>query len=124
MTGIFTLQSLSRSVPHRVTMAASMAVGLAIVVVSLRIDVHRAMDLSSIPALMLAVQTLLIAALLSGFRHVVRVPAELQANWTFHLSWSGDERPYLAGVKRAGFLELVAPTLALLFIWHVSLLGS
>jgi hypothetical protein len=120
----FTLQSLARSVPHRVTMAASIAVALALVVIRLgRIDANRAVDVSTIPLSMLALQTLLIAVVLTGFRHVVRVPAEVRANWTFHLAWSGDERPYLAGVKRAGFLALIAPTLVLLFVWHLFVLG-
>jgi hypothetical protein len=53
----------------------------------------------------------------------VRLPAEARANWTFHLAWSGDERPYLAGVKRAGLLALVVPTLILLFAWHAMVLA-
>jgi hypothetical protein len=35
------------------------------------------------------------------------------------LAWPGDERPYLAGVKRAGLLTLVIPTLVVLFASHV-----
>jgi hypothetical protein len=120
----FALQCLARSGSHRVTMATWMAVGLAVGVITAGgLDVHRPVDVSTIPLPALAVQTLLLVVVLTGFRHIVRVPADLRANWTFHLSWSGDERPYLAGVKRAGFVALVGPTLALLFVWYTSLLG-
>jgi hypothetical protein len=75
--------------------------------------------LFSVPIHRVAVQTWVLAAVLTGFRHAVRVPAEVGANWTFHLAWPGDERPYLAGVKRAGLLTLVIPTLVVLFASHV-----
>ena len=119
----FAVQTLTRSVAHRVTMATSMAVGLALIVINMGgIDGHRAVALSSVPAYRLAVQTWVLAAVLTGFRHAVRVPAEARANWTFHLAWSGDERPYLAGVKRAAWLTLIVPTLTVLFAWHALVL--
>jgi len=115
----FTLQCLARSATHRITIATSLALGLALVMVNTGgIDGPRASALSTVPIHGLAVQTWVLAAVLTAFRHAVRVPAEVGANWTFHLAWPGDERPYLAGVKRAGLLTLVVPTLALLFAWH------
>jgi hypothetical protein len=115
----FTLQCLARSATHRITIATSLALGLALVVVNIGgIDGPRASAPSTLPIHRLAVQTWVLAAVLTAFRHAVRVPAEVGANWTFHLAWPGDERPYLAGVKRAGLLTLVIPTLALLFAWH------
>jgi hypothetical protein len=119
----FTLQCLARSVTHRVTIATSLAIGLALVVINAAgIGGPRAHALSSVPIHRLAVQTWVLAAVLTGFRHAVRVPAEAGANWIFHLAWPGDERPYLAGVKRAGLLVLVVPTLTLLFAWHAMVL--
>jgi hypothetical protein len=119
----FTLQSLSRSVSHRVTMATSMAIGLALVLVNFGgLGEPRAPALSSVPVHRLAVQIWVFAAVLTGFRHAVRLPAEVGANWTFHLAWSGDLRPYLSGVKRAGAVAVIFPTLALLFVWHATLL--
>ena len=120
----FTLQSLARSAPHRVTIAASIAVGFSLVVITLAgNDLHRPGSLAATPLSMLVLQTLLLGAVLTGFRHVVRVPAEVRANWTFHVAWSGDERPYLMGVRRAAMSVLVAPTLLLIWITDVFILG-
>ncbi len=84
----FTLQSLARSVPHRVSIATSMAIGLALVLINLgRIGGPRALALTSVPVHLLAVQTWVIVAVLTGFRHAVRVPAEVGSNWTF--TWPG-----------------------------------
>jgi len=86
-------------------------------------DLRQTFTPATVPLSMLALQTLVIGVVLTGFRHVVRVPAEVRANWTFHLAWSGDERPYLAGVKRAAMSVLVVPTLLLLFIPEAFILG-
>ena len=49
-----------------------------------------------------------------GFRHAVRVPAELAANWAVQVAWAGDTRRHVAGAKAAGALLFVAvPVLAL-----------
>jgi hypothetical protein len=120
----FTLQCLSRSVPHRLSIAMSIGVGLAAAAVSLRDGAVRGgPDDASIPLAVLAVQSMLVIALIAGFRHAVRVPAELRANWTFHMSWSGDERPFLAGARRAGFLALIMPTLLALAPLNALVLG-
>jgi hypothetical protein len=121
----FTLQSLSRSVPHRLSMATCLAVGLAGATVSMRgVDVRQVANVSSTPLAVLSVQPVLIAMLLLGFRHAVRVPAELRANWTFQLSWSGDERPYLTGVKQAAIVGLGIPILLTLFPLYAWMFGS
>ncbi|MCA1563079.1 MAG: hypothetical protein LC753_03380 [Acidobacteria bacterium] len=120
----FTLQCLSRSLPHRVGMAIFVAIGFAAAAVSLvGTDVRHGEHVALLPLRFFAIQPVLATALLVGFRYVVAVPAELRANWAFHLSWSGDERPYLTGVKRAAFGGLVLPTLWLLFPLHAMALG-
>jgi hypothetical protein len=120
----FTLQSLSRSLPHRVSIATWLAVGVAIVTVSLHgLDFHQT-NIAAVPLALFAVQTMLVSMLLAGFRHVVRIPAELRASWTFHLSWCGDERPYLAGVKRAAVAVLGVPVLVSLYPLHAFVLGE
>jgi len=120
----FTLQSLARSVPHRATMGVVVAVAVSLVVItSGAVDTSRVHGIAAAPLSALTLQTLILAVALTAFRHIVRVPAELRANWTFHLAWSGDERPFLAGVKRAALTVIVAPTLAILFLYGAFAFG-
>jgi len=116
----FALQTLSRSAPHHLAAMTSVAVGLAIAAVSLRgVDLR----LVPIPLVAFVPQTVLIVATAIGFRHAVRVPADPRANWHFVLSWSGDERPYVSGVKRAALVRLTLPVLLVLLPVEVVLLG-
>jgi hypothetical protein len=120
----FTLQSLWRSAPHRLSIATSVAVGAASLTVILRgADLHLPVAVSSAPLGFFAVQFVLLGVIVVGFRHAVRMPAELRANWTFRLAWSGDARPYVAGVKRAALVQLGCPALAALFPLYVGVLG-
>jgi hypothetical protein len=123
----FTLQTLSRQVSHRVALASSVAVGLslAFIVTQRRVFApgDAVSDVASVPLALLAGQWLLLGSVLSGLRHAVRIPAELRASSTFSLAWVGNLTPYMSGVKRAGWIALVLPTLGGLFIWHTITLG-
>ena len=112
----FTLQALLRSPQHRLTIAASLAFGLTASVFAVAIgSAARRSAAESMTAGVLAVQPVLLAALLIGFRHAVRVPAELAANWAVQVAWTGDTRRHVAGAKAAGALLFIAvPVLALL----------
>jgi hypothetical protein len=119
----FTLQVLPRSAAHRVAMAAAVAAGLAGLIVAFSgVELHR-VDGASTTLGVWAAQHLAAMALLFGFRHAVRVPAELKASGSFLIAWPGDERGYLSGVKRAALLGVIAPVLLLLLPLHVVLLG-
>ncbi len=121
----FTLQTLSRQVSHRLALASSLAVGLSLVLIIARGRVMEIWtDVASIPLAVLAAQSLLLASVLTGFRHAVRIPAELRASTTFSLAWVGNLAPYVSGVKLAGWMALVLPALAGLFIWHAIVLGT
>jgi hypothetical protein len=123
----FTVQTLSRQASHRVSLALSLAIGLALIPVTAggRIFVtgNDVSDIASIPLAILAGQSLLLGSVLGGFRHAVRIPADLRASTTFSLAWTGNLTPYLSGVKRAGWMALVVPTLGGLFVWHAIVLG-
>jgi hypothetical protein len=119
---LFARRALSRSASHRVTMMASAAVGIAAAAVMLHgVDTRRVA--SSLDTSVLAIQLVLIAAVLTGFRQALRVPAELRANWSLQLAWPGDERRYLIGVKRAALFGLGLPLLVILAPLHVLTLG-
>jgi hypothetical protein len=119
----FTLQALPRRVTHRAVLASGLAVGLALMVVTVQRLVVAQTDIASMPLAILAAQPLLLACVLTGFRRAVQLPAELRASPTFSLAWSGERRPYISGVKRAGLVALALPTLAGLFAWHSAVLG-
>jgi hypothetical protein len=129
---LFTLRALARSASHRVTLMASAAVGVAAGAVMLRgVDLRHAAsaaseaarDAASIDVSVLAIQIIMIAVVLFGFRHVLRVPAELRANWSLQLTWPRDEGRFLTGVRRAAFAGLGLPLLVILVPLHLFTLG-
>jgi len=108
----FGLRALWRSPPHRLSLASALGAGTAMALVFGRdVQFQPIDDVMSAPLGLLAAQIALVTLASLGFQHAVRVPAELRANWTFHLCWRGDETGYLGGVKLAGFLTLCAPIL-------------
>lgn len=108
----FTLQTLARNPAHRIVIAATGGLGLAAAIVTLGGRDMRETIASQMPlSVILAAQFILVASLLTGFRHAVRIPASLGANWIFQIAWSGDERAYVSGVKKAAVLGLMLPAL-------------
>lgn len=119
----FALQTLARSAPHRTIIAASLAVGVthALLVV---VQSDRITSTSQPPSPgILAISIGMLTSVLTGIVYAVTVPAEPAANWSFRIAWGGDERPYLAGVKRAA-LSLALVLLTALFPVQVALLGT
>lgn len=107
----FTLAAMWRSNTHRLTLACAAAAGFAMAIVALAgATVEPGAGAS--PRL-LAIQPLLFGPLLVAFRHVIRVPAELRANWGFQLAWRGRDRAFVTGAKSAAIVALVLPALAL-----------
>ena len=112
----FTVHALMRSAPHRMIVAIAVAAALTLPSVMLilsSVDLQEAT--SSAPLGLLGMQVTVLLVLMGGFRYAVMVPAELVANWSIRMAWGGDERRYLAGVKRAALVLTVAvPSLILL----------
>jgi hypothetical protein len=120
----FTMRVLTRSVQNRLSIGIPLAVAIAVATVSLpAAGVTSALDFSSAPVAVLAVQLLFVIAVVTGFRHSIRVPADLRARWIFHLIRPGDHSGYLRGVKRAAVVKLVLPVLFALLPFHVVALG-
>lgn len=117
----FTLAAMWRSNTHRLTLACAAAVGFAMAVLAL--SEANAQQGAGPSTRLLAMQPLLYGALLVGFRHIIRVPAELRANWGFQLAWRGRERAFLSGARHAAVVALVVPALAVLLPLFVFVLG-
>jgi hypothetical protein len=120
---LFTWQTLTRSAPHRTIVAIAVAAGLTHLLIALaRNGVHR-LALPLTPLGLFAINIMALAPLIAGFRYAVTVPPEWASNWTIRMAWLGDERGYLAGVKRAALVALVTVPLLLLLPLNVALLG-
>jgi hypothetical protein len=120
----FAAQTFWRSPPHRLSLATSIAVGLAVATGCLRAaGLDRIPEPTFAPLSLLAMQVMMVALLVAGIRRAVRMPADPRAGWIFTIAGSGDERPYAKGVVRAATSMLLIPALAVLFPLHAFLLG-
>jgi len=120
----FTLQTVLRNAQHRLTIAASLAVGLTAGVFAIAVgSATRAPGSEALTAGVLAVQPVLLAALLTGFRHAVRIPAELAANWAVQVAWTGNTRRHVAGAKAAGALLFILCPVAALTPFYAMFFG-
>ena len=117
----FTLAAMFRSTNHRLTLVCAAAAGFAMALVA--VSNANAQEGAGPSARLLVMQPLLYGALLVGFRHVIRVPAELRANWGFQLAWRDRTRAFVGGVKRAAIIGLVLPALAILLPFYVFVMG-
>jgi hypothetical protein len=116
----FALQTLTRSAPHRTIVAVALALGVthALLVLAQQGRLISA----TIPVGTLAMSTGLLMSIVTGLSYAVTVPAEPAASWTIRMAWGGDERRYLAGVKRAAIL-MAMMLLLLLLPLHIPLMG-
>lgn len=119
----FTLQVLPRSAPHRIAMATAIAAGLASLVAAFSGVALTRLDGPPARLGVWAAQSLLLAAGLFGFRHAVRVPAELKASASFLMAWPGEERAFLTGVKRAALVAIALPVLVVMLPMHAVVMG-
>jgi hypothetical protein len=110
----FTLAAIWRSSLHRLTLACAGAAGVAAAVVTLSgLDLQDSAGVDGVPTAVFAIQPMFYGALLVAFRHAVRVPAELRANWAFRLAWRDRDREFLTGVRLAALIGIVVPALAI-----------
>lgn len=117
----FAVATLFRSKTHRLTLACAAAIGLSM---SLVVLTRTELQAGVLRAGMLSIQPLLYGSLLVAFRHLVRVPAELRANWGVRLAWRGQRRAFTDGVCRAAMLTLALPAIALVFLPMLIVAGA
>ncbi len=120
----FTLAAIWRSNLHRLTIACAGAASVAAAVVTLTgLDLQGVADVRDLPTGVLAIQPMFYGALLVAFRHGIRVPAELRANWAFQLAWRDRTREVIAGVRRAALVGIVVPALLVVLPLFAFFLG-
>lgn len=119
----FTVNSLVRSAPHRLVLAGCTAVALALATVTLQDAMGDRFDPRAPPLSGFTTQTLVLAILLAGVGHVLRLPADIRANRLFHLAWLGQKERYIDGVNRAATAIVVLPALLALFPAQTLLFG-
>jgi hypothetical protein len=119
----FTVQCLIRSAPHRLVMAGCTAVALALAVATFQDAMGDRFDPRAPRMTGFGTQTLVLAILLAGFGHALRLPADIRANRLFHLAWLGQKERYIDGVNRAAAAIVVLPALLALFPAHTVLFG-
>jgi len=108
-----TMQTLSRSTPHRVVGAATVGIAVAVTAICVRsLAIGRSLpgELTLSP---LAAQTVFLLIILTGVWQACRVPASLLATPSFLLAWTGDAGRYVTGVRRAAVAIGVASVLLL-----------
>ena len=119
---VFTVQTLARSIPHRMMIASASAVAFSVSVLLMRFGDNAA---ASPPAThVLSVQTIVITIVLVGIRKALAIPAELRASWMFAIAWNGDIDPFIAGVKRAVMAIIIVPLLAILLVFDTYKMGA
>jgi hypothetical protein len=107
----FAAATLWRNKAHRLTLAAAGAVGVSAAFVALsRVDLSN----PGVSVRLLVIQPLLYGSVLVAFRHLVRVPAELRANWAVQIAWRGRVRAFTSGAQAAAFITLALPAIVLL----------
>ena len=106
-------------------MAGCTAVAIALSTVFLAAGSRaEADDLRRLPDYVFSTQTIALAVLLAGFRHVMRLPADIPANRLFRLAWVADSSRFLAGVRRGALVGIVLPAIVLLLPPYLYLLGT
>jgi hypothetical protein len=120
----FTLAAVWRSSVHRLTLACAAAASVATAVVTLSgLRLEEVARVDDVPRGIFAIQPMFYGALLVAFRHGIRVPAELRANWAFQLAWRNRDREFLAGVRRAAIVGIVIPALLIVLPLFAFFLG-
>jgi len=120
---VFTLQTLARSVPHRVAVAVTCGAAFAAAAVSLNRTDMAGGATQTPPLAAFAMQTWVLVILVGGFRYATRVPADVRGTTTFVLARARSDHAFLTGVKRAGIVGVGCPAILLLVPAHLVLMG-
>lgn len=120
----FSMLTMLRSPWHRLLLAVSAGVALALAAVTLDAATRTADGLGRVPmraSHALAMQWVVLVIVLAGVRVAAAVPAELRASWVLRLLETDRPQRWMAGFRAAVLAGLVAPAVALMsvvMIWQ------
>ena len=121
---LFLVRTVAGDPSHRVYVTAFVATGLALVI-TLAPDAlfGRAGAGGPIRTSELVAQTLMLTAVVAGFRAAVRTSADARAAWIFGVAEVGNNGDFRKGV-RLGVITAIVATVLLLFPLHAAAWGS
>jgi len=100
---VFTLQTLARSVPHRVAVAVTCGAAFAAAAVSLNRTDMAGGAMETPPLAAFAMQTWVLVILVAGFRYATRVPADVRGTTTFVLARPRSDHAFLRREARGHY---------------------
>jgi hypothetical protein len=119
--GVFFSKTVRSSPRHRAVLINSLAVGAALIALSLVANRRNLQGLTSGNPFFLAQSLLLVFVLLAGIRVAVDIPASLESNWIFRVTESAERNRYVAGLKKTIFFRWLLPLSLLIFLAHLQL---
>jgi len=117
--GMFFSRTIRSNPKHRTVLANGLAVGAAMVILSIVASRRSLQSLDPANAYFLAQSLLVVFVLLIGLRAVVDIPVALESNWVFRVTESAARSRYVTGLKKAIFVFWILPLVALIFLAHL-----
>ncbi|MGZ5478597.1 MAG: hypothetical protein ACXWGZ_03315 [Candidatus Aminicenantales bacterium] len=117
--GEFFSKTIRSSPKHRSVLVNGLAVGAAVVTLSIVANRRNLLALTSGNSFFLAQSILLVLVLLAGIRVVVDVPAALDSNWVFRVTESPERGRYVSGLKKTILVQWFFPLSILVFFAHL-----
>jgi hypothetical protein len=119
---LFLFRTIAGSPSHRVYVTAFMATGLALVITIAPDAFGGRLGIGSIRTSELVAQTLMLTAVVAGFRAAIRSAADPRAAWLFGVAESAGHGEFRKGV-RLGVITAVVATVSVLFPLHAAAWG-
>jgi hypothetical protein len=119
---LFLIRTVAGNPSHRVYVTAFVATGLALLITMAPAALFGDQGGVTIQKTELVAQTLMLTAVVSGFRAAIRTSADSRAAWLFGIAETGNHGEFRKGV-RLGVIAAVVATVLLLFPLHAAAWG-
>ena len=119
---LFLVRTVAGNPSHRVYVTAFMATGLALLITMAPAALSGGQSAATIGTTELVAQTLMLTAMVAGFRAAVRTSADTRAAWVFGVAETAGHGEFRKGV-RLGVIVAVVATVLVLFPLHAAAWG-